>query len=403
MFKQSGNIILSEGEVFEKSEISGNLYLRGGRISESVTLLTVKGSVTVERNTHIPGSMVCQKLLSRADLSISGDLSVGDAITMQKGDLIVRGAIMADTLDSSYSVSAGTLNCDKIIAGNDLIVQHEIHGKTVSVGDALRAGEINCDEILTGSLEAGKIDCISVRVGAAAIIESGKSDSMNVEGTLESSSYIEASVMTIEKNAFFNNVKCGVMNVGGSVVSKGSMEVEELKTGESLECSDLKAREVVIAGSIKSSGNVTASGDIRANDLIAVHGQILCNTLEGNGEISAERIECKMNLECQTKLSVIKGVSANLIMLGKNCMVSGPIHANQVTLSNGVSAQDIYAVILHMKSGSVATNVYADEITMWKNSAIKGRCLYKNWIKDAVGMKIEGIGEKVSDLPKFPF
>jgi cytoskeletal protein CcmA (bactofilin family) len=402
MFRQSGNIILSEGEVFEKPEISGNLYLRGGRISESVTSLAVKGGVSVEQDTSIPGNLVCLRLSSRADLSIAGDLTVEDTITMQKGNLAVNGAIRAVTLDSSYSVRAGSVNCEKIIAGNDLIVQREIHGRTVSVGDDLRAGEIKCDEILTGSLEVGKIDCVSVRVGATASIESGKTDSLNVEGTLESSGYMEASVMTIEKNAIFNKVKCGVMNVGGSAVSRNSMEVEELKTGESLECNDINAGEIVVAGSIKSSGNVTASGDIRANDLITVKGEISCSTLEGTGEISAERIECKMNIECQTKLSVIKGAIANVIMLGRDCKVSGPIYAKQVTLSNGASAQDIYAVILHMKTGSSAANVYADEITMWKNSTIRGRCLYRHWVRDAVGMKIDDVGEKVASLPKFP-
>lgn len=402
MFRQSGNVVLSEGEVFEKSRIEGNLYFQGGRISKSVSTLTVDGSVFVDGKSSVPGDLKCEKISAKADLSVEGDLQVSGNVAVSKGNITVGGSISAGVIDSSYSMSAGSITCDRIIAGNDLTLSGKLECTNVSVGGTLKAGEIKCEDINTDSIEAGRVDCTTLRTGSRASISTGRFDSVSVEGSFESSDRIEASVITVGENAMFNNVKCGVMNIGETVVSKGLMEVAELKTGESLECDNVDAQEILVSDSIRSSGSITASGDVRARELITVLGEIKCNTLEGNTEISAGKISCKMNLECKTLLHTDRGASANIILLGKDCTVAGPISAEQIIFSGGVTAQDVYAVILHMKNGSSAVNVYADEITMWKNSTIKGKCLYRHWIRNPNGIKIENVGEKVEKLPEFP-
>ncbi len=403
MFRQSGDIILSNGEVYERQVVEGNLYLKGGKIAPSVLSLTVKGDLLVEARSQVPGSIVCHKASLKADLEVAGNFEILDGITASRSSVSVAGNIKAKTIDVDRTVTAGSISCEKAVSGNDIIFGKNMECRTVSVGGMLKGNEIQCEDIQADSVDLNKVNCRNLRIGINARITEGKFDSATIDGDLESTGHIEGSLITTEKNAEFNSVKCDTMNMGGNVLAKGTIEVDELKVGRSMECADINANEIIVADSIKSSGSIVTTGDVRAGELIRVDGDIECNTLEGEGEIRARKILCRMNLESGKVLHTENGAKANMIMLGKNCSVTGPIYGEQVVFSKGVTAEDVYAIILHMKNDTSAKNVYADEITMWKNSSIKGKCLYRHWIRSMNGLKIEDIGKKVDKLPEFPF
>jgi predicted acyltransferase (DUF342 family) len=403
MFRQSGDIILSNGEVYERQVVEGNLYLKGGKIAPSVLSLTVKGDLLVEARSQVPGSIVCHKATLKADLEVAGNLEAMEGITASRSTLSVKGNIKARILDADRTVEANSISCEKAIAGNDIIFGHRMECRTVSVGGMIKGSDLKCEDIQADSVELDHVDCRNLRIGISAKITGGTFDSASVDGNLESTGHIDGSLITTGKNAEFNSVKCDTMNIGGNMLAKGLVEVDELKTGRSLECSDMSANEIIVTDSIKSSGDISATGDIRAGELVSVDGDIECNTLEAGGEIHARKVLCRMNIEAGKVLQTIKGAKANMIMLGRNCSVTGPIYGDQVVFSRGAAAEDVYAIILHMKNDTSAKNVYADEITMWKNSSIKGKCLYRHWIRSMNGLKIEDIGKKVEKLPEFPF
>ncbi|OWP56389.1 MAG: hypothetical protein B2I17_06225 [Thermoplasmatales archaeon B_DKE] len=403
MFRQSGDIILSRGEVYEEKTVSGSLYFRGGKISESVASLTVKGDMFVEVTTRIPGSITCRRVALKADLEVAGNLEALEGITASRSSLSVNGNLRAKTIDVDRTITAGSISCEKAVAGNDIIFVEKMDCRTVSVGGMLKGREISCEEIQADSADINLLDCRNLRIGREARLTDGKFDSASVDGNLVSSGHLDGSLITTEKNAEFNTVKCDTMNVGGNVLAKGKIEVDELKVGSSMECADINANEIIVNESIKSLGKVVATGDIRVGELISADGEIECNTLEAGSEIRARMITCRMNLESGKVLHTQKGAKASMIILGKNCSVTGPIYGDQVVFSRGVQAEDVYAIILHMKNDTSARNVYADEITMWKNSSIKGKCLYRHWIRSMNGMKMDDIGKKVEKLPEFPF
>jgi cytoskeletal protein CcmA (bactofilin family) len=411
------DVHVDKGSVARLGRVEGELTVgRGARITAADG-----GKVVVTGGAHFQG-----------DAQLDCDFEC-DALVVDMGELKVAGDLtVAKGMDVAHSVKAtGEVRAGEIAVGGKMVAGSVSCATRVGVGGLVDVAKTLEADVLdvAGKVEIGgraKLKDLSVgglaRVGGGAI-----SGNARVGGLFESSEPLQFGQLQV-----YGRCKLPAGCRGKKVSTWGKLDVD----GD-LECEDMDIGGVAdIGGSCRSgkvrvNGKLDVRGSLSATESLdslgscVVEGDFSGGELHVGGRFKAAKALVE-KAQIAGEVETVQGIKAQEVLVGSGSKVRGPIVGGRVELSVSklpfadwnanwmgqvvsmrlvgrmTNAEDVYADEVVLGPGTRCRNIFAKIVELGKGS-IATRVTYTQELRQGHNLvHLEKPSDKVETLPRFP-